>query len=55
MDTYTKIMGVTKQNENGQNIQEILSGLSPYATLSFQREPNNPYDQNAIWEGRCFY
>ena len=48
MDTYTKIMGVTKQNENGQNIQEILSELSPYTTLSFQREPNNPYDQNAI-------
>jgi len=51
--TYTKIVGVTGRNENGDEIQEILNIMaseweSSMAILHFFREPNNEYDCNAI-------
>lgn len=53
LSTPTKVVGVTKENENGDNIQEILEEMSleweDYKKiLSFSREPDNPYDENAI-------
>lgn len=46
--TYTKVVGVTKNNDEGQPIQPILATLSPSDSLTFVREPSNPYDSNAI-------
>lgn len=44
----TKVVGVTKNNDEGQPIQPILATLSLSDGLTFVREPNNPYDRNAI-------
>lgn len=46
--TYTKVVGVTKNNDEGQPIQTILPTLDECGSLTFVREPNNPYDSNAI-------
>ncbi len=46
--TYTKVVGVTKNNDEGQPIQTILPTLDECDSLTFVREPNNPYDSNAI-------
>lgn len=43
-----KVVGVTKNNDNGQPIQYILSSLSEDSDFMLVREPNNPYDTNAI-------
>lgn len=48
LDTHSKIAGVTMKNDNNQNIQELLSMFKPNDKLTFIREPNNPYDKNAI-------
>ncbi len=48
IDTYTKVVGVTKLNDDGQQIQSILATITPSDSLTFVREPNNPYDANAI-------
>lgn len=44
----TKVVGVTKNNDNGQPIQAILSSLSEDSDFLLVREPNNTYDPNAI-------
>lgn len=44
----TKVVGVTKNNDEGQLIQSILATLNSSDSLTFVREPNNPYDSNAI-------
>lgn len=44
----TKIVGVTKINDKGISIQLILPNLSEDSDLMLVREPNNPYDKNAI-------
>ncbi len=48
IDTPTKVVGVTKNNDEGVDIQNILPELEDGSKLNFVREPNNPYDTNAI-------
>ena len=48
IDTPTKVVGVTKNNDEGVNIQNILPELEDGSKLNFVREPKNPYDANAI-------
>lgn len=48
IDTSTKIAGVTKKNDGGIDIQSILPTLDDGDVLTFVREPDNPYDKNAI-------
>ncbi len=48
IDISTKVVGVTKNNDEGVNIQNILPELENGSKLNFVREPNNPYDTNAI-------
>lgn len=48
IDTPTKVVGVTKNNDEGVDIQNILPELEDGSKLNFAREPNNPYDTNAI-------
>lgn len=45
---YTKVVGVTKLNDNNIQIQIILPTLNDGCDLILVREPNNPYDKNAI-------
>lgn len=45
---HTKIVGVTKNNDDGMPIQSILKTLSPSDKIILVREPDNPYDKNAI-------
>jgi hypothetical protein len=49
---YTKVVGVTKENDCNEDIQELLCGLSATSPdlldLSFEHEEDNPYDKNAI-------
>lgn len=47
-DTYTKIVGVTKENDKGTNIQDILPLLSEGGRLILIRDFGNKYDENAI-------
>lgn len=47
-DTYTKIVGVTKENDKGTNIQDILPLLSAGDRLILIRDYGNQYDENAI-------
>lgn len=51
-EIYTKIAGVTHKNEEGRSIQRILKDLADYdpdsLELTLEREPDNPYDENAI-------
>lgn len=47
-ETFTKIVGVTKNNEKGIPIQYLLRKLTKNAFISFKPEPTNPYDPNAI-------
>lgn len=51
-EIYTKIAGVTHRNEEGRSIQRILKDLADYdpdsLNLTLEREPDNPYDENAI-------
>lgn len=47
-DTYTKIVGVTKENDKGTNIQDILPLLSEGGRLILIRDFGNQYDKNAI-------
>lgn len=43
---YTKIVGVTFNNENGENRQEIIKTLKNKQQLKIIAEPTNPYDKN---------
>lgn len=45
---HTKVVGVTKKNEDGENIQKILGDLHDGDGLVLEREPDNRYDPNAI-------
>ena len=45
---FTQIVGVTKNNDEGVNIQNILPELEVGSKLTFIREPKNFYDTNAI-------
>lgn len=52
---YTKIVGVTKRNDCGEKIQDILEQISSFAEgepLELEHEEDNPYDKNAI---KVFY
>ena len=46
----TKVMGVTKRNDDGENRQDIIKRLaiSGNAFFYLEREANNPHDKNAI-------
>lgn len=48
VDVLTKVVGATKNNDEDVNIQNILPELEDGSKLNFAREPNNPYDTNAI-------
>ena len=55
---YTKVAGVTKENDCGEDIQDILERMSEYFVegdeLELEHEFDNPYDKNAIkvfWKG----
>lgn len=46
---HTKVVGVTKVNEDGRRRQEIISeDLYEGMDLVLEREPDNPYDPNAV-------
>lgn len=51
---YTKIVGVTFANQDGSARQEIIEdlddllGQTAHVSLILVREPQNPYDHNAI-------
>lgn len=49
---YTKVVGVTKENDCGEDIQELLHKFSLFSpdllNLSFEHEEDNPHDKNAI-------
>lgn len=45
---HTKVVGVTKRNDDGSSRQQILSTCSAGEALVLDSEPENPYDQNAI-------
>lgn len=44
----TKLVGVTRRNKSGEEIQSILPKLRAGDTLAFVREYDNPYDDNAV-------
>ena len=46
--TYTKIVGVTQNSDTGVPIQSILPKIPDGALLELRREPDNPFDENAI-------
>lgn len=52
---HTKIVGVTKRNDCGDKIQDILEEISDFAdgaSLELEHEEDNSYDENAI---KVFY
>lgn len=46
--TYTKVVGVTRKNEDDEPIQELLEDMDTSWELSFERDYANEYDDNAI-------
>lgn len=49
MDIKTKVAGVTKSNPDGTNRQDIIyEQVTGYSDLYLKREPENPYDENAV-------
>src|SRR3989442_13685959 len=51
---HTKIRGVTKENPDGVNRQQVISHCCQCG-LFLVREPNNPVDRNAIQVKRIVY
>lgn len=55
-ELHTKIVGVTKRNDEGRGIQKILREMSEEycdgSPLELEHEEDNPYDENAI---KVFY
>lgn len=47
-DVIFKVVGVSFKNENGTSRQEIISKLTKSSDIILVREPNNPYDINAV-------
>lgn len=46
---YTKLAGVSKKNEDGRRRQEVIEeDLYEGLDLHLEREPDNPYDTNAV-------
>ncbi len=45
---HTTIVGISKNNANGVNRQDILKQCELNESLQLFREPTNPYDENAI-------
>lgn len=45
---YSKVAGVTKNNKNGTSRQELLKKCQTKDRLQLIRDPENPYDKNAI-------
>ncbi len=46
---HTKVVGVTFDNDDGTNRQDILEKIKTGdKTISLKRDPNNAYDKNAI-------
>ena len=53
---HTKIRGVTKENPDGANRQQIIKQYCRRGDALFLvREPNNPFDPNAIQVRRIVY
>lgn len=48
LDTHSKVAGVTKDNPDGRNRQDILKTCKAREKLTFVREPNNTYSKNAV-------
>lgn len=44
----TKLVGVTRRNKTGEEIQSILPKLKAGEPLAFVREYDNPHDDNAV-------
>lgn len=47
-EIYTKLVGVTQNNDEGVSIQSVLPQINEGALLELKREPDNPFDENAI-------
>ncbi len=45
---HTKVVGVTKKNEDGGKRQEVIAGCKVDELVLLIRESENPYDSNAI-------
>ena len=45
---YSKVYGVTRENEDGSSRQRIILGCSPGEELAIEPEPDNPVDENAL-------
>ena len=45
---HTKVVGVTKKNEDGSKRQEVIAGCKVGELVVLIRESENPYDSNAI-------
>lgn len=45
---HSKVVGVTRDNDDGTSRQEIINELSEYDFLVLERDPQNYYDTNAI-------
>ncbi|HVW08856.1 MAG TPA: HIRAN domain-containing protein, partial [Bryobacteraceae bacterium] len=49
---YSKLVGVTHDNDDGVNRQFIIRSCLPGDRLRLVRQPNNPYDNNAVFVTR---
>ena len=45
---FTKLVGVTFQNDDGSDRQTIISECSPFEVLQMDHEEDNPHDPNAV-------
>lgn len=45
---WTRVVGVTYQNEDGTSRKDIIAGLSSGDKLRLEREPDNKFDPNAV-------
>ena len=45
---YTKVVGVTRENEDGTSRQKIIGRLKAGDKAALRREPDNRYDPNAV-------
>jgi hypothetical protein len=50
--SFSKVRGVSFKNSDGKSRQSVIAALRKYSpeqiSLYFEREPDNPYDPNAI-------
>ena len=54
-DFHTKLVGVTRRNDDGSERQEIISQCELGERLFLKRESDNPKDSNAIAAVRASY